>query len=60
MDNDGKQFTPLCNADEIAKFKTFLATTIEDFRKAVGARNVEIIASVTESKTTKCDLAIRF
>lgn len=58
MDNE-KEFTPICNADEIAKFKTFLATTIEDFRKAVGARNVEIIASVMESKN-KCDLTIRF
>lgn len=57
--NNEKEITPFCDADEIAKFKTFLATTIEDFRKAVGARNVEIIASVKESQN-KCDLTIRF
>ncbi len=58
MDNE-KEITPLCNTDEIAKFRAFLVTTVEDFRKAVGARNVEIIASVMESKN-KCDLTIRY
>ena len=58
MDNN-KKFTPICNADEIAKFKTFLLATIEDFRNAVGARNVEIIASVKDVEK-KCDLTIRF
>lgn len=54
-----KEQIPLCNAKEIANFKAWLTTTIEDFRNAVGARNIEIIASVKESEK-KCDLTIRF
>lgn len=58
MDNN-KDFTPLCNADGIAKFKTHLETIIEAFRNEVGARNVEIIASVKDAEK-KCDLTIRY
>ena len=58
MDND-KEFTPLCNAEEVAKFKANLTEAIDGFRNALGARNVEIIVSVKESQS-KCDLTVRY